>query len=104
MCWLLSPTIPLRWAEPWPGPRAAGVPVICYDRLITGCDVDLYLSFDNVRVGRLQAEYLVARLGGKGRIVRVYGPKTDQTGLLFKQGQDEVLGSPDRPRRHHGGA
>jgi D-xylose transport system substrate-binding protein len=71
--------------------RAAGVPVICYDRLITGCDVDLYLSFDNIRVGRLQAEYLVRRLGGKGRIVRVYGPKTDQTGLLFKQGQDEVL-------------
>jgi D-xylose transport system substrate-binding protein len=71
--------------------HAAGVPVVCYDRLITGCDVDLYLSFDNVRVGRLQAEYLVRRLGDKGRIVRVYGPKTDQTGLLFKQGQDEVL-------------
>jgi D-xylose transport system substrate-binding protein len=71
--------------------HAAGVPVVCYDRLITGCDVDLYLSFDNVRVGRIQAEYLVRRLGGKGRIVRVHGPKTDQTGLLFKQGQDEVL-------------
>src|SRR5262249_23669500 len=71
--------------------RTAGVPVICYDRLITGCDVDLYLSFDNIRVGRLQAEYLVQRLAGKGRIVRVHGPKTDQTGLLFKQGQDEVL-------------
>lgn len=71
--------------------HAAGVPVVCYDRLITGCDVDLYLSFDNVRVGRLQAEYVVRKLGGKGRIVRVYGPKTDQTGLLFKQGQDEVL-------------
>jgi D-xylose transport system substrate-binding protein len=71
--------------------HAAGVPVICYDRLITGCDVALYLSFDNVRVGRLQAEYLVRRLGGKGKIVRVYGPKTDYTGLLFKQGQDEVL-------------
>jgi D-xylose transport system substrate-binding protein len=66
--------------------------VICYDRLITGCDVDLYLSFDNVRVGRLQAEYLIRRLGGRGRIVRIHGPKTDRTGMLFKQGQDEVLG------------
>ena len=72
--------------------RAMHVPVICYDRLITGCDVDLYMSFDNVRVGRLQAQYLVDRLGGKGRIVRIHGPKTDQTGLLFKKGQDEVLG------------
>jgi D-xylose transport system substrate-binding protein len=71
--------------------RAAGVPVVCYDRLITGCDVDLYLSFDNVRVGRLQAEFLVRKLGGKGRIVRVYGPKTDSTGMLFKKGQDDVL-------------
>jgi D-xylose transport system substrate-binding protein len=71
--------------------RAAGVPVVCYDRLITGCDVDLYLSFDNVRVGRLQAEFLVRKLGGKGRIVRINGPKTDYTGMLFKKGQDEVL-------------
>jgi D-xylose transport system substrate-binding protein len=71
--------------------RTVDVPVLCYDRLITGADVDLYLSFDNVRVGRLQAEYLIRRLGGKGRIVRIHGPKTDQTGLLFKQGQDEVL-------------
>jgi D-xylose transport system substrate-binding protein len=71
--------------------RAAGVPVICYDRLITNCDVDLYLSFDNVRVGRLQADFLVRKLGGKGRIVRIDGPKTDYTGMLFKKGQDEVL-------------
>jgi D-xylose transport system substrate-binding protein len=71
--------------------RAAGVPVVCYDRLITGCDVDLYLSFDNVRVGRLQAEFLVRKLGGRGRIVRIYGPKTDYTGMLFKKGQDDVL-------------
>ena len=71
--------------------RSAGVPVICYDRMITDCDVSLYVSFDNIRVGQLQAEYLVARLGGQGRIVRIYGPKTDHTGLLFKQGQDLVL-------------
>ena len=31
------------------------------------------------------------RLGGKGRVVRIHGPKTDQTGLLFKKGQDQVL-------------
>jgi D-xylose transport system substrate-binding protein len=71
--------------------HAAGVPVICYDRIITDADVDLYISFDNVRVGRLQAEYLIEKLGGQGRIVRVYGPKTDRTGLLFKEGQDAAL-------------
>jgi D-xylose transport system substrate-binding protein len=71
--------------------QAAGVPVICYDRIITDADVDLYISFDNVRVGKLQAEYLIDKLGGKGRIVRIYGPKTDRTGLLFKEGQDAAL-------------
>ncbi|HMO83401.1 MAG TPA: substrate-binding domain-containing protein [Lacipirellulaceae bacterium] len=71
--------------------RAAGVPVICYDRMITDANVDLYISFDNVEVGRLQAQYLIDRLGGSGAIVRVLGPKTDHTSTQFKQGQDEVL-------------
>ncbi len=70
----------------------AGIPVISYDRLITGADLDLYLSFDNVKVGALQARYLVDKLpGGKGRIVRIYGSKTDNNAKLFKEGQDSVL-------------
>ncbi len=71
--------------------QAAGVPVICYDRMITDCDVDLYLSFDNLRVGQLQAQFIVDALGGSGKIVRINGPKTDHTAQLFKQGQDLVL-------------
>ncbi len=70
----------------------AGVPVISYDRLIRNSDVDLYLSFDNVKVGELQAQYIVNKLpGGKGRIVRVYGSPTDNNAKLFKQGQDNIL-------------
>src|SRR4051812_45315596 len=34
----------------------AGVKVIAYDRLITDSDVDLYVSFDNVKVGEMQAQ------------------------------------------------
>ena len=72
----------------------AGVPVLAYDRLITGADLDLYLTFDNVKVGELQARTLVAKLGsGPGKkLVRIYGSKTDNNALLFKQGQDNVLG------------
>ena len=70
----------------------ANVPVIAYDRLIRNCDLDLYLSFDNVKVGELQAQYVVDNLpGGKGKIVRVYGSPTDNNAKLFKQGQDNVL-------------
>src|SRR5437764_1936906 len=35
--------------------KQSNVPVISYDRLITGADIDYYISFDNVRAGQLQA-------------------------------------------------
>jgi D-xylose transport system substrate-binding protein len=70
----------------------AGIPVIAYDRLIRDSDLDLYVSFDNVRVGELQARYLVDHLPqGRGRVVRIYGAKTDNNAGLFKAGQDAVL-------------
>jgi len=70
----------------------AGVPVISYDRLITNCDLDIYLSFDNVRVGEEQAKYLVKKLpDSKGKIVRLYGAPTDNNAKLFKKGQDNIL-------------
>lgn len=41
----------------------AGIRVISYDRLILGTkNVDYYASFDNERVGELQAQYLLDRL------------------------------------------
>jgi len=70
----------------------AGIPVISYDRIVRDSDLDLYVSFDNVRVGELQARYLVDHLpGGKGRIVRIYGAKTDNNASQLKAGQDAVL-------------
>ena len=70
----------------------AGIPVLSYDRIITGCDLDLYVTFDNLRVGELQAQYLVdAFRGRKIRLVRLYGAKTDHNALMFKEGQDRVL-------------
>ncbi len=71
----------------------AGIPVLAYDRIIRDSDLDLYVSFDNVRVGELQARYLVDHLPtpGKGRVVRIYGAKTDNNAVMFKAGQDRVL-------------
>jgi D-xylose transport system substrate-binding protein len=71
----------------------AGIPVIAYDRIIRDSDLDLYVSFDNERVGELQARYLVEHLPtpGKGRIVRIYGAKTDNNAAQLKRGQDRVL-------------
>lgn len=73
--------------------HAAGIPVLSYDRLITGCDLDLYMTFDNVKVGELQARFLAERIpaGGKMRLIRIYGSKTDNNAKLFKQGQDSIV-------------
>jgi D-xylose transport system substrate-binding protein len=73
--------------------RESGVPVISYDRLITGCPLDLYLTFDNEKVGQLQAQYLIDTLPKDRpiKLVRIYGAKTDNNALLFKKGQDHVL-------------
>ncbi|WP_328910016.1 sugar ABC transporter substrate-binding protein [Streptomyces sp. NBC_00234] len=41
----------------------AGIPVISYDRLITGTKyVDYYASFDNEKVGELQGQYILDQL------------------------------------------
>ena len=41
--------------------KRSNVPVVSYDRLIKNSDVDLYISFDNEKVGEMQAKYLVDR-------------------------------------------
>src|SRR5204862_5576834 len=72
----------------------SNIPVISYDRLITGAAVDYYISFDNVEVGKLQGESLIKQLGGSGQgktIVMINGAPTDNNAKLFKQGAHSVL-------------
>lgn len=73
--------------------HAEGIPVLSYDRLITDAETDLYITFDNIKIGELQARYIADRIpaNGKLRIVRIYGAKTDNNAKLFKQGQDNIL-------------
>lgn len=67
-----------------------GVPVIAYDRLIRNSDVDLYLSFDNMRVGELQARYLLER-APKGNYVLIEGSQSDNNARLYREGHIKVL-------------
>ena len=46
------------------------IPVIAYDRLIPDQDIAFYVSFDNVKQGRVQAQSLVDKLGSGGRASR----------------------------------
>lgn len=45
--------------------QKAGIKVISYDRLILNADVDAYISFDNDKVGQMQAQGVVDATGGK---------------------------------------
>jgi D-xylose transport system substrate-binding protein len=69
---------------------AKHVPVISYDRLIRDADIALYVSFDNVKVGRMQAEYLLNK-APKGNYVLIGGSPTDNNAKLLRQGQMEML-------------
>jgi len=75
--------------------RAKNVPVISYDRLITGAEIDFYISFDNEKVGQLQGQALVDKLTedgkGDGTIIMINGSPTDNNAKLFKQGAHSVI-------------
>ncbi len=73
--------------------KASQVPVISYDRLIQDPDLAYYVSFDNVKVGELQGQYLadLYQKGGNGlkkgaNLVVLAGAQTDNNALLFRQG------------------
>lgn len=70
--------------------RKAGIRVIAYDRLITGVDVDAYISFDNEKVGRLQAEALLENKPS-GQYVIINGSQDDNNSSMFNKGYYEVL-------------
>jgi D-xylose transport system substrate-binding protein len=70
--------------------KRQNVPVIAYDRIIRNSEPDLYISFDNEKVGELQARYLLER-APKGNYVLIGGAPTDNNATLFRKGQMNVL-------------
>ena len=68
-----------------------GVPVISYDRLVTGTDLlDYYLSFDNFKVGELQGKYFTENVES-GNIMLFAGAPTDNNATLFFNGAMSVI-------------
>ena len=66
-----------------------GIPVIAYDRLIEDPGA-LYITFDNVEVGRMQAEAVLAQVP-KGNYVYIKGNSADANADFLRSGQQEVL-------------
>jgi len=70
--------------------KRQGIPVISYDRLVMNSNVDLYITFDNVRVGELMAKCIVKNME-TGNLLIINGAKTDNNTKMIKQGYDKVL-------------
>ncbi|MGR5143417.1 D-xylose ABC transporter substrate-binding protein [Photobacterium sp. DNB23_23_1] len=67
-----------------------GIQVLAYDRLINNADIDFYLSFDNEKVGEMQAKAMLDAQP-KGNYFLMGGAPTDNNAKLFRQGQMNVL-------------
>jgi len=77
--------------------KGQDVPVIAYDRFISDAPIDYYISFDNEKVGQLQAQSLVDKLKAdgttSGNVLMINGSPTDNNATLFKKGAHSVLDS-----------
>ena len=74
-----------------------GVATIDYDRLTLQGSANYYVSFNNVAVGTLQGQGIVACLKAhkvmSPRVVYLNGSPTDNNATLFKQGYSKVVGA-----------
>lgn len=70
--------------------HAKNVKVISYDRLIKNCDLDFYVSTDNVDIGELQANYLT-KIKPTGDYALIGGAKKDNNSQFLYLGQMNVL-------------
>src|ERR1700751_5613219 len=68
----------------------AGIKVVSYDRLILDADVYAYISFDNEKVGELQAQG-VFNAQPKGNYFLLGGAPTDNNAKMLREGQLKIL-------------
>lgn len=67
-----------------------GIKVISYDRMATDCDVDYYITFDTVKVGEIEAQFVVDK-APEGNYIWLLGGPEDQNATLVEEGQSNVL-------------
>lgn len=67
-----------------------GVKVISYDRLVKNANVDLYLSFDNIKVGELMGEAAIQKQP-QGNFLLLNGSESDNNSAMFREGYLQML-------------
>ena len=75
--------------------KRAGIRVIAYDRLLTDAGVDLYISFDNERIGQMMAECIAANTPAGGKVFMMCGSPEDNNVSLVEKGFYSVMDKTD---------
>lgn len=70
--------------------HANNIKVIAYDRLIKNCDLDYYISTDNIKIGEMQAAYMTDTCPN-GNYILIGGVKSNFSSFLLKSGQMNAL-------------
>ena len=70
--------------------KDAGIPVIAYDRFVRNGELDYYVTFDSVKVGEIQAQFVVER-APRGNYIRQKGGPEDFNAHLVYQGHKNIL-------------
>ena len=70
---LINPTDSSAVANVVKEATAKGIKVVSLDRSVNGAEVSSHIASDNIAGGMMAGQYLLGKLGGKGRIVELEG-------------------------------
>jgi len=88
---IISPKEAQPLTEPVARAMDAGIPVIVLDRRLLGDKYTCFIGADNKKIGRAAGEWIVKKLGGKGKVVELKGLMTSTPGQDRHSGFREAI-------------
>jgi len=88
---IISPKEAQPLTEPVARAMAAGIPVIVLDRSLLGANYTCFIGADNKKIGHAAGDWIVRKLGGKGRLVELKGLMTSVPGQDRDSGFREAI-------------
>ena len=91
---IISPKEAQPLTEPVAKAVEAGIPVIVLDRRLLGDNYTCFIGADNKKIGRAAGQWIIKKLGGKGKVVELKGLMTSTPGQDRDSGfREAVAGS-----------
>lgn len=92
---IISPREAAPLTEPVARAYREGIPVIVLDRRVVGEDYTCFIGADNKKIGRAAGKWIVAELGGAGKVVELKGLMTSSPGQDRHTGFREAIEASD---------